>query len=321
VQFQQLTYFVAVARARNFTRAAAQVGVAQPSLSKQVRVLENSLGTPLFVRQAGGIELTSAGEALLPHAERILLDVESAQRAVHEVAGLRRGRVRLGATPSICDGLLPEVLTRFHEMHPLIELEVQEGGSRVLTDELAQGRLDLALLITPLAEARPHIEEVPLRRDRLVLAAPAGDPLPDDVPVSALRDLPLVMFREGYDLRETTLRACADAGFEPMVSVEGGEMLSVLRFVEAGLGYAVVPEMVLVSRPGLRPVRLHEPEMSRQISLAHRRDTLQLAALAFHDELLLSLEEPAAATRRAGRSGGSSSRGRDDGGRARPPRR
>jgi DNA-binding transcriptional LysR family regulator len=292
VQFQQLTYFVAVARTRNFTRAAADVGVAQPSLSKQVRVLENSLGTPLFVRQAGGIELTSAGEALLPHAQRILLDVESAQRAVHEVAGLRRGRVRLGATPSICDGLLPEVLTRFHEMHPLIELEVQEGGSRVLTDELTQGRLDLALLITPLPEARPDLEEVPLRRARLVLAAPADDPFPDEVPVAALRDLPLVMFREGYDLRETTLRACAEAGFEPTISVEGGEMLSVLRFVEAGLGYAVVPEMVLASRPALRQVGLREPGLSRQISLAHRRDTLQLAALAFHDELLLSLEQP-----------------------------
>jgi DNA-binding transcriptional LysR family regulator len=213
VQFQQLSYFVAVARTRNFTRAAVLVGVAQPSLSKQVRVLENSLGTPLFVRQTGGIELTSAGEALLPHAERILIDVESAQRAVHEVAGLRRGRVRLGATPSICDGLLPEVLTRFHETHPLIELEVQEGGSRVLTHELAQGRLDLALLITPLSETRPDIETVALRRDRLVLAAPADDSaddaLPGTIDVADLRDLPLVMFRTGYDLRETTLTACA----------------------------------------------------------------------------------------------------------------
>lgn len=291
MQLQQLSYFVAVARARNFTRAAERVGVAQPSLSKQVRVLENSLGTPLFVRQAGGIELTSAGEALLPHAERILIDVESARRAVHEVAGLRRGRVRLGATPSICDGLLPEVLTRFHEAHPLIELEVREGGSRVLTEELAQGRLDLALLITPLSETRPDIETVPLRGDALVLAAPADDDLPDEVDVSELADLPLVMFRAGYDLRETTLEVCAAAGFEPRISVEGGEMLSVLRFVEAGLGYAVVPEMVLANRPKLRPVTLRNRSLSRRIALAHRRDTLQLAALAFHDELLLSLQQ------------------------------
>lgn len=291
MQLQQLSYFVAVARARNFTRAAERVGVAQPSLSKQVRVLENSLGTPLFVRQPGGIELTSAGEALLPHAERILIDVESARRAVHEVAGLRRGRVRLGATPSICDGLLPEVLTRFHEAHPLIELEVREGGSRVLTEELAQGRLDLALLITPLTDPRPDIETVALRADALVLAAPADDPLPDEVDVADLAGLPLVMFRAGYDLRETTLEVCAQAGFEPTISVEGGEMLSVLRFVEAGLGYALVPEMVLANRPGLRPVALRHRPLSRRIALAHRRDTLQLAALAFHDELLLSLQQ------------------------------
>lgn len=290
MQFQQLSYFVAVARTRNFTRAAEAVGVAQPSLSKQVRVLENTLGTPLFVRRPGAIELTSAGEALLPHAERILIDVDSAQRAVHEVAGLRRGRVRLGATPSLCDGLLPDVLTRFHDAYPSIELEVREGGSRVLTEELVQGRLDLALLITPLSEDTPDLETVPLRRDRLVLAAPADDPLPDAVALADLADRSFVMLREGYDLREKTLEACAAAGFVPRFAVEGGEMLSVLRYVEAGLGYSVVPEMVLVNRPGLRAVRL-DPEPYRHIALAHRRETLQLAALAFHDELLLSLQE------------------------------
>lgn len=291
MQFQQLSYFVAVARTRNFTHAAAEEGVAQPTLSKQVRVLENSLGTPLFVRQRGAIELTSAGEALLPHAERILIDVESARRSVHEVAGLRRGRVRLGATPSLCDGLLPDVLTRFHEMHPLIELEVREAGSRVLSAELAQGRLDLALLITPLPAGSPEIETVPLSEERLVLAAPADADLPDEIDVEDLAGRPLVMFREGYDLREVTQEACLDAGFEPTLALVGGEMSSVLRFVQAGLGWAVVPEMVLANRPGLRFAGFRSFRMTRQISLAHRRESLQLAALAFKDELLLSVEQ------------------------------
>ncbi|MEO6604891.1 MAG: LysR family transcriptional regulator, partial [Aeromicrobium sp.] len=88
MQIQQLSYFVAVARTRHFTRAAELTGVSQPSLSKQIRVLENSLGTPLFVRNRGAIELTSAGAALLPHAQRILIDVESAERTVREVADL-----------------------------------------------------------------------------------------------------------------------------------------------------------------------------------------------------------------------------------------
>jgi DNA-binding transcriptional LysR family regulator len=167
---------------------------------------------------------------------------------------------------------------------------VQEAGSRVLTRELGQGRLDLALLIVPL---RPDstietgaIETTPILNERLVLASPAATDLPEVIDVDALRDLPLVMFREGYDLREVTLGACRAAGFEPRLAVEGGEMSAVLRFVEAGLGHAVVPEMVMRTRPTLKLTRLVKPALRREIALAHRSDALQLAALAFRDELL-----------------------------------
>ncbi|MET0468358.1 MAG: LysR substrate-binding domain-containing protein [Aeromicrobium sp.] len=287
MQIQQLTYFVAVARTRHFTRAADLTGVSQPTLSKQIRVLENSLGTPLFVRYRGGIELTSAGEALLPHAQRILIDVESAERTVHEVANLRRGRVRLGATPSMCEGLLPAALKTFHTAYPDIDLEVQEGGSRLLTRELSQGRLDVALLIVPLATDDRDLETTPVIRERLVLASPPSVVMPDRMPVAELRDVPLVMFREGYDLRDVTLRACRAAGFEPRLAVEGGEMSAVLRFVEAGLGHAVVPEMVLATRPQLRSTVLDDPPLDRVIALAHRSsEALPLAARAFKAALL-----------------------------------
>lgn len=290
MQIQQLTYFVAVARTRHFTQAAELTGVSQPSLSKQIRALENSLGTPLFVRNRGAIELTSAGEALLPHAQRILIESESAERTVHEVANLRRGRVRLGATPSLCDGLLPEILTRFHSTYPDIELEVQEAGSQVLTRELSYGRVDLALLIVPLHTSDPDIETTPVLRERLVLASPTSSPMPDAMGVSELRDLPLVMFREGYDLRDVTLRACEVAGFKPKLAVEGGEMSAVLSFVQAGLGHAVVPSMVLTSRPQLRETQLHSPRLDRVIAVAHRSaEALPLAARAFKTELLTHL--------------------------------
>lgn len=287
MQIHQLTYFVAVARTRHFTRAADLTGVSQPTLSKQIRVLENSLGTALFVRDRGAIELTSAGEALLPHAQRILIDVESAERAVHEVASLRRGRVRLGATPSLCDGVLPEALTRFHAKYPEIDLEVHEAGSQLLTRELAQGRLDVALLIIPLRGDESDIETTPVLRERLVLASPPGSRLPDRMDVAGLRDLPMVMFRDGYDLRDVTLRACAAAGFEPQLAVEGGEMSAVLRFVQAGLGHAVVPSMVLSTRPELRSTELQNPPLDRVIAVAHRQsDALPLAVQAFKADLL-----------------------------------
>ncbi len=287
MQVHQLAYFVAVARTRHFTRAADETGVSQPTLSKQIRVLENSLGAALFVRSRGGVELTSAGEALLPHARRILLEVEAATRSVHEVAQLRRGRVRLGATPSMCDGLVPDALTTFRARHPGIELEVREGSSGLLRRDLLEGRLDVALLIASAGTSTPHLETTPVLRERLVLASPADAAVPDEIAIADLRHLPLVAFREGYDLREMTNRAFARAGVSPTIAIEGGEMGGVLRFVEAGLGHAVVPGMVIGARPGLRASQLVDPPLERIIAISHHpTDALPLTVRVFVSELV-----------------------------------
>src|SRR3954462_4858813 len=121
MQLQQLAYFVAVGEVRHFTRAAEALRVAQPSLPKQLRTLESDLGAPLFSRARGNVTLTPAGEALLPLARRMLADAGTARQEVAELAGLRRGRVRLGATPSLCAGLLADALARFHLAYPGIE--------------------------------------------------------------------------------------------------------------------------------------------------------------------------------------------------------
>lgn len=289
MQIHQLGYFVAVARTRHFTQASEECGVSQPTLSKQIRVLENSLGTALFARERGDVRLTPAGEALLPHAQEILIEVDEGQRAVREVSGLQRGRVRVGATPSMWDGLMADAMVAFRSAYPGIELEVTEGGSRLLTRDLGRGALDLALVIVPLRGDDPDLVATPLLRERLVVAGPADGPGlgPGPVTVSELEGVPLVMFREGYDLRDTTTNACLDAGFEPTMAIEGGEMNAVLRFVEAGLGYAVVPSMVLASRPGLRATPIVSPELTRTIALAHRRTlAMPLASQAFRDQLV-----------------------------------
>ena len=284
MQLAQLAYFVAVAETRHFTRAAARVRVAQPSLSKQIQGLERELGSPLFSRARGNVALTPAGEALLPLARRILADVETARREVQELAGLRRGRVRLGATPSLCTGLLADALRHFRDRYPGIDLHVQEGGSRDLVRHLAAGALDLALIIVPLQRTDPALLTRPILREALVLAS-ASAGLPARVPVGALRDRPLVMFREGYDLRDATLAACRRAGFEPRFAVEGGEMDAVLRFVEAGLGDAVVPSMVLAGRQQLTGTPVEG--LSRTIALAQRRDVeLPRAVVVFRQTLL-----------------------------------
>ncbi|MDJ0344521.1 LysR substrate-binding domain-containing protein [Streptomyces sp. H10-C2] len=274
MQLHQLEYFAAVADHRHFTRAAESVHVAQPSLSQQIRALERGLGAELFHRARGHITLTDAGEALLPLARRILADAETARREVQEVAQLRRGRVRLGAPPSLCASLVPDVLRDFHRRYPGVDLVVHEDGSQDLVRVLAAGELDLALIITPLPGQAPALATEELLREELVAVSSPAAPAPvrrKSLRIEDLRGRPMVMFRRGYDLREHTLAACRAAGFEPAFSVEGGEMDAVLGFVRAGLGLAVVPSMV-AERSGLRVTPFAAPGLHRIISVAHRSD-------------------------------------------------
>lgn len=290
MQFQQLAYFVAVADARHFTRAAEQVHVSQPSLSQQIRALERELGAPLFSRARGNIALTDAGESLLPLARRILADADTARHEVLELAQLRRGRVRLGATPSLCTGLLPDVLRVFHDRHPGVRLLIEESGSHDLVRELARGALDLALVVLPLPSPSPALTTVELfQEDLVVVSSAAAEPLRSPVRIADLEEHPMVMFRHGYDLRDLTLAACRSAGFEPYLTVEGGEMDAVLGFVRAGLGIGVVPSMV-ASRAGhdLRMAPLARPGLRRTIALAHRSDVAPPRAARVLQEVLLA---------------------------------
>ncbi|MBM0205541.1 LysR family transcriptional regulator [Micromonospora sp. STR1s_5] len=277
MQLHQLRYFVAVAEVRHFTQAADLVGITQPSLSKQIHALEADLGAPLFERLRGNIALTAAGEVLLPLATRILADVETATREVQELVGLRRGRVRLGATPSLATSLAPPVLRRFRDAHPTVDLRVEEGGSQDLVRDLLRGDLDLALIIMPAQGADPGLRVDPILRESLVVASVGEVPtasLTGELRITDLRDQPMVMFREGYDLRDATIQACREAGFEPTFAVDGGEMDAVLSFVEAGLGIALVPGIVLARRPGVRITPLAPPGVRRTIAVARRRDVV-----------------------------------------------
>lgn len=295
VTLQQLAYLVALADSRSFTRAAEAVGVAQPTLSRQLRVLEDELGAPLVQRGGrDGITLTAAGEVVLPLARRMLADAESARTGVAELIGLRRGRVRVGATPSLCIGVLADVLRVFHSQHPEVRLELVESGSQPLVRSLARGELDVALVIVPTSGVDPALHTTPLLRERLSVASPASERAPTtrgSMTVHELARRPLVVPRQGYDVREATLQAYADAGETPRFAVQGGEMDAVLRLVEAGTGVAVVPDLVFAGRPRLRRTVL-TPALYRTVALARRADLVPTHSMrAFRDSLLSFLAE------------------------------
>jgi DNA-binding transcriptional LysR family regulator len=276
VQLHQLSYVVAVAEERHFTQAAERLHLAQPSLSRQVRLLERELGVLLFHRGPGQglVTLTADGEALLPFIRRVLADVEATSAEARALSGMSRGRLSIGATPSLITRVLAPALVEFHGSHPGIDLLVVEAGSRQLVRQLASGEVDLALVVLPIND--PLVATTALFDDPLVLAVapdhPLASPARRSVAVTELDGLPLVMFREGYDLREVTLAACRSAGVEPRLVSQGGEMDGVLAFVAAGLGAAVVPAIAMPAESKLIAIRFKAPGLSRTVALAHRAD-------------------------------------------------
>jgi DNA-binding transcriptional LysR family regulator len=200
--------------------------------------------------------------------------------------GLQRGRLVLGATPSLTTNLLPPVLAGFHGDHPGVDITVHEAGSEELVDRLEKGEMDLAVVILPVD--RPWVQTQALMEEELVLAVDHGHPLAGkrSVRVSELELVPLVMFKDGYDLRATTLAACRRAGFVPITAMQGLEMDGALALAAAGVAAAVVPESVVAPGGPLRAVRFRGGSLKRQIGLASRRDRpFTPAGQAFADAL------------------------------------
>lgn len=302
MNLEQLRGFAEIARTGHFTRAAEHLHLAQPSLSRQIAGLESELGVRLFHRVRGNVALTVAGERLLPIARRMLADAEAARSEMAELVGLSRGRIRLGATPTLCTSLVAEVLAEFRARYPGIDVEILERGSRSLLEALVEGALDLALIVTSVSSgaARAVLEREPILSERLVVVSAAAEPDPfapgRAVELAELAAVPQIAFPENYDLRVAMDAAFAAEGLDPIVAVSGAEMDAALRFAERGLGVAVVPAMVAVDRPTLRSAPLAGADLTRTISIARRSDMAPSHAGAALQALIREIADRLAAT-------------------------
>lgn len=286
MELRHLVYFLAVAERLNFSRAADALHVAQPAISQQIQALEKELGTKLFDRMGRKVALTQAGQALLPHARRILTAVEAAEQDVRELGALTRGMVSLGAPSTVSSHVLPARLTEFKRLYPGLEVTLREAGTQSLLAMIEKGELDLAIAVTDVLPG--HVEVLPLREETYVLAVNAHHPLAKrrTVRLADLANEAFILFPEGYKLREVTLNACRQAGFEPKVALDGGATQSALEFVAAGLGVAIVPQLALGGVKGLRSLKIADQELRRSLGLIwHKQHYLSPAARALRDFL------------------------------------
>lgn len=287
MHLRHLRAFVAVSEVLSFSRAADELDIAQPAVSQQIRALEDELGVQVFDRIGKRVTLTEAGRVLLPYARQILSLVETAENEVREQGELKRGRTSLGAPPTVSTHVLPARLTQFKQQHPGLEVMLREAGTETLLQQIEEGKLDLAIVATDVLPA--SVDSVPFLEERYVLAVSAQHPFlgrRQSVRLSDLASEPFILFPEGYKLREVTLTACAVAGFEPKVALDGGAMQSALEFVGAGLGVALVPELALTDTHGIKSVKIADQELRRQLGLTWlRARSLSPAARALREFL------------------------------------
>ena len=270
MELHQLRYFLAVARTKNFSRAAEQCHVAQPSLSQQIMKLEDELGERLFERTKREVSLTPAGDLLRVHAERVLQEVELARDGVREFRGLVRGRVVLGVLPTVAPYFLPQRLRAFSSRFPAVEVVVHEDTTDQLAAAVLAKEVDLALVSLPVERVGLAAEE--FFDEKLLVALPAGHALAKR-PRLTLDDLEreaFILMKEGHCLSGQALQFCRINGFAPQISFRSAQIETVLAFVAKGWGVSVVPEMAC-TRP-MRGVRFRTlAGMTRSIGIIHRK--------------------------------------------------
>jgi DNA-binding transcriptional LysR family regulator len=268
MDLRQLSYFLAVAEERQFTRAATRVSVAQPAVSAQIRRLERELGQALFHRDQRAVRLTAAGEALLPHARAALAAADRGRDEVASLRGLLHGRLRVGVAGPV-DHRFAEALGDFHRAHPAVEISLTQEHNEPLLEAVARGDVDAAIVGVGAQPLPPRIRTRVVATEPLVLAVRRGDPLSrrKTVGLAQLRQQPMITLVRGSGLRTVLENACREAGFVPRIAAEAGELSFLVELAAEGLGVAVLPSSA-TEGADLAVLKISRPRLQRRTALA-----------------------------------------------------
>lgn len=283
MEWQQLAYFKAAGRLQNVTRAAETLGMTQPALSRSLARLEAELETRLFERVGRNVRLTPAGAAFLPYAERALEALDEGRRAIADVGERAERRISLGFLHTFGPELVPRLVRTFEAHGGPVSFDFVQSSSLDLRARLLAGELDLALTVGPIDDERVRWHE--LEREAVVLLVPRGHALAGERAVALRRVAgePFISYKSGFAMRELTEELCAAAGFRPHVVFEGEESNTVVGFVAAGLGVAIVPGVSPAAK-GTVSLRIADPHALRRIGIAWSTTRyLSRAARAFRE--------------------------------------
>jgi DNA-binding transcriptional LysR family regulator len=306
LELRQLGYFVAVAEERNFTRAAERLLVAQPAVSRQVRLLERELGAQLFERTPRDVILTDAGSALLPRARDALAAVDSGRAEVAAAAGVLRGALTIGCLFGAPRLEVPGLLSSFHRRYPTIEVAVRQDLSERLLESVRSGECDAAFVSLVPGPVPPGLAGETVDRERAFLIVPTDHELADRdaVTMGELRGEPFIALAPGTGQRTMIEEACRAAGFTPDIVLSVQNIATLADLAAEGLGITFVPETLLPSADGVHAIPVADPGLERRVRMVWRAEDRPAPSVeAFLDLARAHFDRSATAPRTPWRAG------------------
>ncbi|AEP85424.1 LysR family transcriptional regulator [Bacillus spizizenii] len=284
MELKQLEYFYAVCQELHFTRAAEKVGISQPSLSQQIRLLEHEIGTPLFDRIGKKTALTESGKLLLKYTRKIFYEVEQAKTSIDELNGLQRGTILVGTLLTVEDYLITPTLLNFHQKYPGVKISVFGLRTGDIHKQLIENKLDLGIVFLPMKG--DELESISLSTEEMAFAVPKGHPLENQemLDVEVLKTTPSILLPQQYFIRKLIDEACKDLGFFPKPIFEITTMQSLINMVIKGVGVTILPKPYLeyLNHPNIRIIPILKSNLSREIGVVYRKDKyLSTATHAF----------------------------------------
>ncbi len=272
ITLRQLRYFGTLARHSHFGRAAAACAISQPALSMQIKELEEALGAVLIERGARQVRLTKFGEEAVLRVRDILRSVDELGDFARASRDRLAGRLRIGMIPTIAPYLLPTVVANLTRMHPELEIHAREALTSKLIQELADGRLDTAIVALPVSE--PSLTEVALFAENFLLVRPGADegtPVPSN---ETLREMRLLLLEEGHCFRDQALSFCNMQSSPPREVLDASSLSTLVQMVSAGMGVTLIPEMAVpveTRSASVSVARFRDPQPSRTIGMIWRK--------------------------------------------------
>ncbi|OLN22052.1 LysR family transcriptional regulator [Domibacillus antri] len=283
MEWHQIQNVIAVAKYRNFTKAAKQQSVSQPALSRSIMNLEEELGVPLFIRGKKEAGLTRFGEIFLEKAKQAAALMGEALEEIEHLASPGKGNISISFLPTLGPHVIPSLIAEYKRMYPDVTFQLFQGAGEVNVKKVQTGEADMCLTAPPFERA--DINWTIVREEKLYLTVPLNHPFANRAAISfkEASSKPFICFKKGFGIRFLFDEICSTLNVDPEITFEGEEVTTVVGFVAAGLGIAMLPRTEEIEDEPVHFLEINDMNATRKVALGTKKDVpLSPAAHQFH---------------------------------------